>query len=708
MGRVATVWPSGDAYQNAVLSPRRYLRDPRLHATQVETAFFLGSLRPRLRSGNFGAVYRFAGREGSLALKVFYKAQPERSRRYALIHQYLSRSRPCPGLVSFRYDDEGILIHRQRYPTLVMDWVQGQTLDAYLQARYATVENGRLCQAWAVLVQGLQQRGIAHGDLQHGNVLVLADNSLKLVDYDGMFVPPMARQRLCATETGLPSYQHPGRGGRKDFFNERLDDFAALVVLLTLACVDTDRWTRFHKDDNCLLFRRTDWARPAESPLLNELRRSPSGGLRTLAGHLASAAAGSLEAVPRFGDVLRDRSVQEILHPAWRPPTSRPAAIPTGPPPVRHPGWVTAAFRKDPPVRPHGGAHPATSRSRVVSALQPAVAPRPQPRTSQPARAPAGPAAPPQRVQSPRGPRPSSGLRRKRLLPSWVSSALLLAVPLGSLGLLAVSSRAPGLVESSVELPHEAAAAREVRPTRVEGAWLQDEVREADGRLGMRLVATVHLVTPFTGRLIARLQAPGGEVTRAETPVEEARPDGGVERYSLFFPYERFSLTPVAHDLRVAVGLVDERGARQGDGPVLSHVYRHPDYRITRVDVATPPQTGPGAGVTVRAGFAVPAATPPLPRWTLEVAYRAAPGPDLPAGDPDFRADQQHVFDQSEAGPREITFQVPYESIPAGASYLRARLGISDPTDGRLLAPFVWFDVRLPVPPSRVAAGSHS
>ena len=72
------VWPSPDAYQNAVLSPRRFLRDARLHAAHVESRFFLGSQRPNLRSGNFGAVYRFKGSQRSYALKVFYKADAER------------------------------------------------------------------------------------------------------------------------------------------------------------------------------------------------------------------------------------------------------------------------------------------------------------------------------------------------------------------------------------------------------------------------------------------------------------------------------------------------------------------------------------------------------------------------------------------------------------------------------------------------------
>ena len=35
----------------------------------------------------------------------------------------------------------------------------------------------------------LRGLGIAHNDLQHGNVMVQADGRIRLVDYDGMFLP---------------------------------------------------------------------------------------------------------------------------------------------------------------------------------------------------------------------------------------------------------------------------------------------------------------------------------------------------------------------------------------------------------------------------------------------------------------------------------------------------------------------------------------
>jgi hypothetical protein len=321
------VWPSPDAYQNAVLSPRRFLRDARLHAAHVESRFFLGSQRPNLRSGNFGAVYRFKGPQRSYALKVFYKADTERQQRYQLIDQHLAGQAPSRHLVSFRYDEEGIQVHRRWYPTLVMDWAPGKTLDLYLQECRGEIRNGLFCQSFAHLVRELQERRMAHGDLQHGNILVQAAGQLKLVDYDGMFVPGMTRLGMEATESGLPAYQHPSRARRPDYFDARLDDFAALVLLLTLASMTPERWRRHHGDDNYLLFSKQALHCPKRSVLFHELAASPEVPLRRLANLLKLAAVGPIDSIPSFTQVAADPAIREIFSPSWKPGLPPPARV---------------------------------------------------------------------------------------------------------------------------------------------------------------------------------------------------------------------------------------------------------------------------------------------------------------------------------------------------------------------------------------------
>ncbi|RPI28241.1 MAG: protein kinase family protein [Acidobacteria bacterium] len=325
MSTATRVWPSRDDYQNAVLHPKRNLKDPRLHAAQVETNLRMGALKlPSPRSGNFGAVYKFTNQREAYALKVFDKAQPDRHLRYRLIDEHLHRSPKSPHLVSFDYDEGGIQINGRWYPTLLMEWAEGQLLDHYLDetlTRRGRLDNGALCSAWVLLVQNLGQQRIAHGDLQHGNILVMPDGFLKLVDYDGMFVPAMRQHDLTAAEIGLPAYQHPKRD--RGYFDERLDHFAALVILLSLACLDRGLWRRYHTDDNCLVVREPDLRRPRQSALFTELAQSPDAPVRRLAQFLGAAAQGGLDAVPVFARVVEDNAVRQLLSSSWRP-TYRP------------------------------------------------------------------------------------------------------------------------------------------------------------------------------------------------------------------------------------------------------------------------------------------------------------------------------------------------------------------------------------------------
>lgn len=328
MGRAGGVWPSRDDYQSAVLNPQRNLKDKRLHSTRVEMRK-LGALEvPFPRSGNFGAVYKFTNGHQSFALKVFDKAQPDRELRYKLIDEHLERQTPSPNLVTFGYEDPGILVNGRWYPALVMDWVEGETLDHHLSKTLqerGQVDNRTLCQAWVELMLGLEKWRAAHGDLQHGNILVLPNEAMKLVDYDGMFVPAMSREGLTASEIGLPAYQHPKR--YRGYFDERLDNFAGLVVLLSLAAMDAGRWQRYHTDDNCLIVREADLLRPEQSELFKELLSSNDPPVRKLAVILKAAARNGLDDIPQFSQLVADTTVRQALSPSWRPKPSPPPSV---------------------------------------------------------------------------------------------------------------------------------------------------------------------------------------------------------------------------------------------------------------------------------------------------------------------------------------------------------------------------------------------
>ena len=118
-------------------------------------------------------------------------------------------------MVEFHYLEEGIRIHGQWYPLVKMRWVEGFTLNDFIRQHLdkpALLE--RLAQMWIRLGEELRDADMAHGDLQHGNVLLALSSksgslALKLIDYDGMFVPALADTP--SGEVGHPNYQHPQR-----------------------------------------------------------------------------------------------------------------------------------------------------------------------------------------------------------------------------------------------------------------------------------------------------------------------------------------------------------------------------------------------------------------------------------------------------------------------------------------------------------------
>jgi hypothetical protein len=180
-----------------------------------------------------------------------------------------------------------------------MDWVEGQPLHLYIEQHLNDLERiKRLANDWVALVESLEMRRIAHGDFQQDNLLVdSVTGALRLIDYDGMFVPTLAGQP--SAESGHPAYQHPLRD--RSHFGPTLDRFSALVILCTLRvlCEAPDLWYRFHNGDN-LLFRREDYVAPEESGTFRIVRAAARRSSETIrALDLLKTACHSLEA-PRL------------------------------------------------------------------------------------------------------------------------------------------------------------------------------------------------------------------------------------------------------------------------------------------------------------------------------------------------------------------------------------------------------------------------
>jgi tetratricopeptide (TPR) repeat protein len=291
-------WPTPQQFNESVQNPPTSFSDATLRQSEAEVNP-LGLPKPY--SGAFATVYHMYRVEEEFAVKCFTTKVPDQQQRYAAISKTLSELN-SPYFVSFEYQPEGISVGAERYPILKMDWARGDGLIAYIESN---LHNRRNLQQITVhflkMMIHLQNAGIAHGDLQHGNIIV-QNNELKLVDYDGMFVPSLAG--LHSNEVGHRNYQHPQRAA--NHYDARLDNFSAWVIYTSLICLSRapQFWYLLEAGEECLLFRKDDFATPENSKAFRLLSAESDPDIKA--------------AIRFFQDVVRQRpedvpSVNEVF-----------------------------------------------------------------------------------------------------------------------------------------------------------------------------------------------------------------------------------------------------------------------------------------------------------------------------------------------------------------------------------------------------------
>ncbi len=330
-------WPLSQDYNEAVQHPAENFADPELRLGEATTNA-LGIPMPY--SGNFADVYevRCPG-GGRWAVKCFTRQAAHLRERYLEISRRLRRA-SLPFTVDFSYLEEGIYVAGQWRPALKMQWVEGLTLNQFVgQAldRPAALEG--LLQIWVRMAKHLRTANIAHCDLQHGNVLLVPAASgntlrLKLIDYDGMWVPALARMK--SGEVGHPSYQHPQRQ-REGTYSAAVDRFPLLLIAAALRALMAGGralWERYDNGDN-LLFREADLREPKQSALFRDLFALGDPATAALTASVVASLKGGLESAPPLDEVLAGarRAHQSVARRVGHglPPTLAPAAPITPP-----------------------------------------------------------------------------------------------------------------------------------------------------------------------------------------------------------------------------------------------------------------------------------------------------------------------------------------------------------------------------------------
>ena len=307
-------YPTPSEYQEAVQFPEDAFSDPELKtATPRENVLGL----PQPITGAFAAVFPMTTKTGvRYAAKCFLSDVPEQQRRYEAVADHLAKV-DLPWTVEFDYQPSGIQVDGDTYPVLKMEWARGTGLNRFVAEHLDDPGVfSILAEQWAAMCADLEAAQMAHGDLQHGNVLVQAgdadrskgggeeaDVTLRLVDYDTAYVPALSGQT--SAEVGHRNYQHPDRTDQD--FGVHLDRFSSLAVYTALrACARRpDLWERFDTGEN-LLFRDGDFYDPSSSPLFEELQHVDA--LSDLVEALRRACYVEPEAVPPLQEVVSGRA----------------------------------------------------------------------------------------------------------------------------------------------------------------------------------------------------------------------------------------------------------------------------------------------------------------------------------------------------------------------------------------------------------------
>src|SRR5215471_780656 len=196
-------YPQITEYHEAVQHPLQAFIDPELkQGTVAENNLGL----PLVMSGGFALTYAVTTPSKKCAVRCFHREIPSIQQKYDSISKKL-RSLTNGFFVDFDFQQSGISVRQQVFPIVRMDWVGGDTLGVWLNKHFDDPRAlEKACTDFASIARLLERDGIAHGDIQNGNVMV-TNGHIKLIDYDGMFVPGMRPGN--GSETGHKHFQHP-------------------------------------------------------------------------------------------------------------------------------------------------------------------------------------------------------------------------------------------------------------------------------------------------------------------------------------------------------------------------------------------------------------------------------------------------------------------------------------------------------------------
>ena len=293
-------WPMPHDYMSAVQHPSQNFASSDL---RVGGPVLNRRGLPQVEVGEFACVFKLRVGSRNFAIRCFLTPRSDRLRRYSLLSEYV-RQASITMLANCEYFERGIRVGGKWFPIVKMDWVKGQTLDTFINNHLNDpLSLRRLASKWRRVMQALRQADIAHGDLQHGNVLVDDTGEVQLVDYDAMYIPKLRSAE--SPEIGHPNYQHPQRSSLH--YDVTIDNFSAHVIYISILgiAMEPALWHDFYNENNLILTRK-DFEEPSQSRALCRLQQSSDQQVvGRLANYMQQFCLGTLESVPTLEDSIK-------------------------------------------------------------------------------------------------------------------------------------------------------------------------------------------------------------------------------------------------------------------------------------------------------------------------------------------------------------------------------------------------------------------
>lgn len=322
-------WPLPQDYQEALQNPRLSFSNPDLQRSTPRLDV-LGLPRPI--TGAFASVYEVSVDSKRWAVRCFLKQFQDQRDRYDAITKHLQEV-DIPCTVDFKFEPQGILVKGQWYPILKMEWIDGIPLALFIEQNLHRPDVLKdLAREWLQVMVSLKKGRLAHGDLQHGNILV-SNNRLRLIDYDGMFVPALAG--LESHEIGHRNYQHPARSARD--FGLYVDNFSAWVIYISIVSVSVEPklWKQLNAGENQekLLFTKDDFDTSRSSAAFQILGKNRQADIQALSAIFRSFLYLAPKDVPMVDGTLTsiDHTSTAKILPDWISTVEITKAEATGP-----------------------------------------------------------------------------------------------------------------------------------------------------------------------------------------------------------------------------------------------------------------------------------------------------------------------------------------------------------------------------------------